>query len=810
MHTEEKPTGAPDDPGRATDGWAWPLDLKAYDLDPELSWSEVEALRRGGPVKLRRSQSGRGDLVVQPPELRRFAEPFYDAVRLSEDNRLAAARAAGAAPGRGPSLSFSVLWRAVVDRMRRTGRSYREWADEEWAEFFVHPGRHPSGIPASNRCHFAAAAYLLGSMRYVVWYRGCFHRLATRVFGHERVAATYAEVERACEEVGIATSLPSHARFAVGYLMLVSASPNLADADAQALDDTMHDPRASRTLKTGLYKAVTALHKLGIVPERPNAKGEKVGAAHFGRHESVRRHANPEWHAWCRRWHAASPERGRMHKYHRLTRVGLWLAEQHPEVKGPQDWDWDVCRSFVAMVSDMRISQYVIRPLKQNEKRRGEPVKAWTKAKMLSAVRTFFWDLQRLGWIEARFNPARALESPKAFKTSSLPPEPRDIDEKVWLKLVWAALNLEREDLPAGTCKPAGSYGAYPFEMIKAMAVVWTHAGLRKNEIRRLRLGCVRPQTEPIESESGGEQVAPGTICYLSVPFSKQSPAYVKPVSAAVEQAISAWIAVRPPQPLHTDRTTGERVDFLFSNRGHPVSDSYLGRKVIPLLCQKAGVPREDSKERITPHRARSSAVTMLANSRHQMSDFDLMRWCGHTSPSALGYYLRRREHKLAAAFAKADESSHLIEVLVDQEAVLDGSAAAGEPWKYYDLGDSYCTYLFWSQCQHRLACSRCSFNVPKGSAEAGVIEAKVNLARFLESVPLSDEERAAVEGDAAVLERLLSRLKGTKAPDGNAFGGQKRAEGLHELAHPLPVLTAADQRGRAEPKPDRSVGDGC
>lgn len=780
--------GAPEQPGRASDGWAWPLDLGTYDLAPELNWGEIEALRWGGPVKLRKSQSGQGNLVVQPSALRRFAEPFYDAVQLSETNRFAAS----ASPGKDGSLGYGEMWRALVDRMRRTGRSYREWADEEWAEFFA----HPDGISTPNRCHFAAAAYLLGSMRYMVWYRGCFHRLATRVFGHERVAATCAEVERACEEVGIATPLGSHARFAVGYLMLISASPDLAAADAQALDATMHDPRATRTLKTGLYKVTTALHKLGIVPDRPNAKGKKVGAANFERHEAARRHANPEWHAWCRRWHGVSPERGRMHKYHRLTRVGLWLAEQHPEVKEPQDWDWDICRSFVEMVSDMRISQYVIRPLKQNEKRRGEPAKAWTKVKMLSAVRSFFWDLQRMGWIEARFNPARALEATKALRTSSLPPEPRDIDEKVWLKLVWAALNLEEDDLPARKRRSAGSYGVYPFEMIKAMAVVWTHAGLRKNEIRRLRLGCVRPQTEPIVSESGGEQVAPGTICYLSVPFSKQSPAYVKPVSAAVEKAISAWLAVRPPQPVHTDRTTNERVDFLFSNRGHPVSDSYLGRKVIPLLCQKAGVAAEDSKYRITPHRARSSAVTMLANSRHNMSDFDLMRWCGHTSPSALGYYLRRREHKLAEAFAKADETSHMIEVLVDQDAVLDGSAAAGEPWKYYDLGDSYCTYLFWSQCQHRLACSRCSFNVPKGSAEAGVIEAKVNLARFLESVPLSDEERAAVEGDAEVLERLLTRMKGTSAPDGREFGGPKERTAPSEPTHLLPILTSSGELG--------------
>jgi len=38
------------------------------------------------------------------------------------------------------------------------------------------------------------------------------------------------------------------------------------------------------------------------------------------------------------------------------------------------------------------------------------------------------------------------------------------------------------------------------------------------------------------------------------------------------------------------------------------------------------------------------------------------------------------------------------IEVLIDQEAVRNGRAAA-EPWKFYDLGHGYCTYDFFEQC---------------------------------------------------------------------------------------------------------------
>ena len=42
------------------------------------------------------------------------------------------------------------------------------------------------------------------------------------------------------------------------------------------------------------------------------------------------------------------------------------------------------------------------------------------------------------------------------------------------------------------------------------------------------------------------------------------------------------------------------------------------------------------------------------------------------------------------------------------------GSAAAGEPWQYYDLGHGLCSYTFFVQwCPHRMACAKCG----KGNA---------------------------------------------------------------------------------------------
>ena len=98
-------------------------------------------------------------------------------------------------------------------------------------------------------------------------------------------------------------------------------------------------------------------------------------------------------------------------------------------------------------------------------------------------------------------------------------------------------------------------------------------------------------------------------------------------------------------------------------------------------------------------------------------------------------------------------------EVVIDQEAIASGAAAReGVPWKYYDLGHSWCSNAFWSTCPHRMACAGCSFNVPKESAKGLVIAARASAGRLLEEVWLSPEERAAVEGDVAAMEGMLAK----------------------------------------------------
>ena len=98
---------------------------------------------------------------------------------------------------------------------------------------------------------------------------------------------------------------------------------------------------------------------------------------------------------------------------------------------------------------------------------------------------------------------------------------------------------------------------------------------------------------------------------------------------------------------------------------------------------------------------------------------------------------------------------------------MLSGAARDSAPWKFYDLGHSYCTNAFWSTCPHRMACVRCSFNLPKASARAMSVEAMTSVTRLLEEVPLSPDERAAAKGDMTALDGMLAKLWDAPSLDG-------------------------------------------
>ena len=100
------------------------------------------------------------------------------------------------------------------------------------------------------------------------------------------------------------------------------------------------------------------------------------------------------------------------------------------------------------------------------------------------------------------------------------------------------------------------------------------------------------------------------------------------------------------------------------------------------------------------------------------MTLFELQAWLGHRTPNTTQHYAKITPNTLTKAYTDAGyfaRNVRAIEVLVDRDAVASGAAAAGEPWQHYDLGHGWCTYSFFEQCPHRMACARCDFYTPKG-----------------------------------------------------------------------------------------------
>jgi hypothetical protein len=86
----------------------------------------------------------------------------------------------------------------------------------------------------------------------------------------------------------------------------------------------------------------------------------------------------------------------------------------------------------------------------------------------------------------------------------------------------------------------------------------------------------------------------------------------------------------------------------------------------------------------------RSTIASQLYNAKEPMSLSELQAWLGHKHPNSTQHYTKISPAKLAKSYVDAGyfgRNVRTIEVLIDQEAVINGDAAKGLPWKYYDLG---------------------------------------------------------------------------------------------------------------------------
>jgi integrase len=639
------------------------------------------------------------------------------------------------------------------------------------------------------RPYLAAHAFLLGG--FTAFYRlGSFSRLtlAWRVFGRARVDGEIGRIRSVLAGWGYRLGrdddqlLPMVAC----QMLLLNRSPHLEDLGTGLFELARRERLLPAARGNTLHAMQRAVAELGFCdpPQRLT-----------GRHSVRASGGSPAWAEWAERWHGTSTlsPRARGNVRTTLLKAGRWLQAEQPQAADPASWTRQTCAAWVAAVDRMKVGDYLQRTAGLKDQL-GKPLEAATKAAHLAAVRTFFRDLQEWEQVPRRFDPQRALAVPRSI-AALLGPDPRVIADDIWAKLMWAGLNLEGSDLPQAQ---AGDF--YPLELVRAVTLAWLFSGQRSDEIARLRTGCTRWQHDGGEITGDSRQVlARDAVCLLDVPAHKTGTAFTKPVDPVLGQALDAWQAVRPAQPKFTGRRTGELVDLLFAFRARKVSTAYINNTVIPVPCRKAGVPAADVRGNITSHRARSTIATQLCNAKEPMTLFELQAWLGHRSPQSTQFYAKISPATLTRAYDDAGyfaRNVRTIEILVDRDAVASGAAAAGEPWQHDDLSHGYCTYTFFEQCQHRMACAKCDFYTPKDSSKAQLLEAKDNLQRMLAAIPLTDDERGAVDDGQAALDKLLERLTDVPTP----AGPTPRQLAAPRTAMLLPVIDVRQPPAGARP----------
>jgi integrase len=589
--------------------------------------------------------------------------------------------------------------------------------------------------------------------------------LAEKIFGKERIANALQRVQAVTAGWGYRAQCQPLMSL-VAELFLIQERPELEALSVERLESVRRRWQDSNYRSSLYFQLARVLAALGIIAGEPRIRNRSD--RELARQVRIAGIAE-DWVVTVERWEATSTlaPRTRAHGRDAILKAGRWLQGTHPDITRAEQWTRELAAEYVATVSRIKIGDYVAKTTALSGTL-GKPATARSKNYLLGSLRRFFADLQEWEWIARRFDPFRVFATPRSIK-ALIGPAPRTIADDLWAKLLWAGLNLTLADLPGHGSAPAshrdvsgatlrtGSY--YPLEMVRALSLVWLFAGLRSDEIVRLRVGCARQ--EPRLS-------SPEAIPYwlLDVPVHKTGTALTKPIDPLVGEAISAWERVRPPQPPASDHKTGESVDFLFSYRARVIPRDYLNHRLIPLLCRKAGIPRSDARGPISSHRARSTIASQLFNAREPMTLFELQAWLGHRSPVTTQHYVAFTPTRLARAYTEAhyfQRNLRLINVLIDQDAIKRG--ATEEPWRYYDLGHGWCTYEFFDQCPHRMACARCDFYIPKASSKADLSAAKTGMIHMLQEIPLTDDERAAVDGDVTAIERLLKQLKTTPTP---------------------------------------------
>lgn len=683
--------------------------------------------------------------------LARFEVPFKDAMQLLPHS----------------AKQLVTCRHALFSAMIQTGTAFWAWEDQKWAELIQ---AAPATMkPEGTKFTFLSLAYLFCDFLYV-GPQIPYTALANVLFGKEVLDAEMEKIHAPLAAAGYHTDYWQR-RHLYSFVFLVNRCPYVEALSAQTLATVkgllpqlpVSGDAPKRSL---LFQLQTSLSHLGILDDSHLLETSSHLSKHFLLGWKNDPTIDTRWSVWICAFYEQTPHRAEnafLGKCYSLMIAGRWLKRFHPEIFEPGQWTEALAHEYVTYTCSALLGELTKAKLRTHEPT--QQIGPGGIMGRLSAMRTFFSHLQRRSYtVSGRAHPKLQLTwlPDEAFKTPDdikaiYQPNPRDIAEDAWFKLIWAACTLTQDKLQALKRIPR-----YPLAYFRAVCLIWVTAARRSDEIRRLQVGCVRREWAPEMHNKQGVSIEPeAELAYLRIPVNKMRGDFYVPVPLYVADAIEVWESVRPlNQKAWLDRKTGKPTNYLFQYRDELMGRTFLNESVIPLLCKLAGVNQTDVVGRITSHRARATTATWLH--KMGMAPADIGKLLGHTDPlRSLPWYLREDKHRLGRAYRKANPLERYVAAILDTDA-----HARQDPCVFYYLADGpdgrprMCGNPHFSRCIHQLQCIECEAFIDHEQAEAiekreGAIVISVPIPLPPQMVAELNEQDEAGNDDKPKLEAL-------------------------------------------------------
>jgi hypothetical protein len=677
----------------------------------------------------------------------------------------------------------ALMTRVVFGQMHRWGRSFWQWTTSDWHRVVGATSQEfaaTNGLPCGGRGlrpYLLDLAYLLGGFAAFgpLWTATAFYPMARVVFGADLVDGQIARLDTVLANEGYAIGHNSikQRHQAISFLLLLNRSPWLDDLSGDVVDRaaaSMPDHPASVLLG----KVSTALIALDLLAPRATPTWDLFPP---GPSDGV----PAEWYAWYLAWRATgsrglSPRVARNYGGYILY-AGRWLTVRHPGIVSPEQWTEEMALALGTAVLEETNAVFVSAGGARDLAHRGLLGKRLSHeaiSHFLAAMRRFFRDLQTkahaVGDAPARrlprvFEPREVLATPQYIQKALAGSEPRDIALAVWQRLAIQAARLAPADL--------GSTSYWPSLAVQAMALLWVSTARRPNELLRLRRDCVRAEWEEGMADDEGDPLPAGTavvgtkqatkVHYLHIPSSKYGgPCWIW-IPKYSADAIARWQAARGQErSAQFDPKDREFADLLFVHRGKRMGITFLNRRLIPLLCAKAGVDPRDAEGTYTAHRGRSARISMLHACGLELDD--LAAYAIHKDTNTIKKYARRHPIHLHRKVAQADTLSTVIEGLYDPDAALRGAPSMHWFLGYDPAGTpQFCGLPAHQTCPHRLDCVRCGLFI--GGERARLVHDDPTMLKVTAEIPMAETQRLLNAGQREAAERALAQIYDVAPP---------------------------------------------